>query len=186
MAKTPPQPLDDDVEVRASGKGRPTPSRRERELANRKPLIGDKSKEAKRAARQALASEREKARIGMLNGDEKYLTPRDRGPQRRYARDYVDARFSVGELLIPVMIVILFLSTLPNAEVRFLSYVALWTFFLIAIVDAFFVGWALKRRLTAKFGRVEKGVRLYGAMRAMQFRRMRVPKPQVKRNQFPD
>jgi hypothetical protein len=186
VAKTPPHAVDDDVEGGAVNKGRATPTRRERELANRKPLVGDKSKEAKKAARLAMSSEREKARVGMLNGDERYLTPRDRGPQRRYVRDYVDARFSVGELLIPVMIVILFLSTWPNAEVRFLSYVALWTFFLIAVVDAFFVGFALKRRLTAKFGGVDKGVRLYGAMRAMQFRRMRVPKPQVKRNQFPD
>lgn len=79
----------------SSGKGRPTPSRKEREAARKKPLIGDRSKEAKKAARAQLAAKRAEAREGMLNGEERYLTVRDRGPQKKLARDMVDSRLSL-------------------------------------------------------------------------------------------
>ena len=31
---------------------------------------------------------------------------RDAGPERRYVRDYIDARFNVGELMLPVSVLI--------------------------------------------------------------------------------
>ena len=67
-----------------------------------------------------------------------------------------------------------------------IGFVALWGFFILAIVDVLIVGMLLRRKLAAKFGedRVEK-VRWYAAMRALQLRPMRLPKPQVKRGQFP-
>jgi hypothetical protein len=43
------------------------------------------------------------------------------------------------------------------------------------------------RRVGAKFGasKVERGLRWYAAMRALQLRMIRLPKPQVKRGQYP-
>ncbi len=38
-------------------------------------------------------------RQALDTGDEKFLPLRDKGPQKRFARDYVDARFSLGEYL---------------------------------------------------------------------------------------
>jgi hypothetical protein len=57
----------------------------------------------------------------------------------------------------------------------------------LAIIDAVFLGMRLKKRLGEKFGedRVQPGFRWYAAMRAFQFRPLRVPKPQVKRGSFP-
>ena len=170
----------------STGKGHPTPTRREKELARKQPLVSSDRTAARKAARTQMQTQRERARIGMAAGEEKFLPMRDRGPQKRFVRDYVDARFSVGELLIPLMFVVIILTFVPQPEVQSIGIVALWAFFLVAIIDVVALGFILKRKLGAKFGvdRVEK-VRWYAAMRALQLRLMRLPKPQVKRGQFP-
>jgi hypothetical protein len=124
----------------------------------------------------------------MAQGVEKYLPIRDRGPQKKFVRDYVDARFSIGELMIPFMVILIITSLFSEVvpAVTMIGFVALWAFFILAIIDVLIVGFILNRKLGAKFGadRVEK-VRWYAAMRALQLRPMRLPKPQVKRGQYP-
>lgn len=170
-----------------SGKGRATPTRKQREAQNVRPLVSNDRKAAAKEARAKMAVEREKARVGMAAGDERYLPQRDRGPQRKWIRDYVDARFSIGEILIPLMFVIIFMTLIDNQTVQFFGIIALWTFFAAAVTDAFILGWLIKRKLGAKYGpeNVQRGSRWYGAMRGMQLRMLRLPKPQVKRGQFP-
>ncbi|WP_158864644.1 DUF3043 domain-containing protein [Leifsonia sp. AG29] len=172
----------------SQGKGAPTPSRREQEAARKRPLVPTDRKEAARAARQKQAEAREKARLGMAAGDDRYLTARDRGPQRRFVRDYVDARFSIGEFLIPVMLLVIVLTFLPWQAVQVYGLFALWAFFLIAVIDCVLLGFLVTRRVGEKFGKtkVERGLRWYAAMRALQLRVMRLPKPQVKRGQYPN
>ena len=41
----------------------------------------------------------------MKAGEERYLLARDKGPVRRFIRDFVDSRFSFIELMIPLLIV---------------------------------------------------------------------------------
>lgn len=168
------------------GKGAPTPTRAEREAARKRPLVPNDRKEAAKQARAKQAEARERARIGMANGDEKYLPARDRGPQKKYVRDYIDARFSIGEFLVPVMFLVIILTVVPNYEVQSLAILLLWAFFLIAVIDVVVLGFVVRRKLAKKFGedRVEK-VRWYAAMRALQMRFLRLPKPQVKRGQYP-
>jgi hypothetical protein len=167
-------------------KAEPTPSRREREAARKRPLVSDNSPEARKQARAKLNEQRERARIGMAAGEERYLPIRDRGPQKRWVRDYVDARFSPGEILIPVMFAVIILTFFPQPEVQGVGIVALWAFFAVAVVDAVLLGRRIQKRLAERFGadRVEK-VRWYAAMRAFQLRMLRLPKPQVKRGAFP-
>lgn len=169
------------------GKGRPTPSRKEAQAAKAQPLVGGRDKAAMKAQRAKQNEARERARLGMMQGDERFLGPRDKGPQRRFVRDYVDARLSIGEFLIPLMVVVLLLMFLPG-PIQVLSVMIVWGFVFLAVVDAVFLGFRLKRRLAEKFGedRVQPGFRWYAAMRAFQFRMLRVPKPQVKRFQFPE
>jgi prepilin signal peptidase PulO-like enzyme (type II secretory pathway) len=111
---------------------------------------------------------------------------RERGPQKRFARDYIDARFNVGEFMIPVMFLVILLTFFPDPNVQTYGILALWAFFLVAIVDCVILGFILTKKIEAKFGadRAEK-VRWYAAMRALQLRVMRLPKPQVKRGQYP-
>jgi hypothetical protein len=171
----------------SGGKGRPTPTRREREAANLRPLVSSDRRAATKESRAKMAEAREKARIGMAAGEEKYLPVRDKGPQRRWIRDYVDARFSVGEILIPIMFLVIILTFINNEVYQLIGIAGLWLFFLVAVVDGVILGIIVTRRLTAKFGadRLQRGNRWYAAMRAMQLRIMRLPKPQVKRGQFP-
>lgn len=170
----------------STGKGRPTPSRKQAEAANARPIVGSRDRAMMKEQRRQQAEARERARLGMMQGDERFLTPRDKGPQRRYVRDYVDARWSVGELLIPMMLVVLVMTFIPGI-MQIISLVVIWAFVGLAILDAVFLGMRLKKRLAEKFGedRVQPGFRWYAAMRAFQFRPLRVPKPQVKRGNFP-
>lgn len=170
----------------AQGKGRPTPSRKEAQAARAQPLVGTPKKGASKEDRQKMAQARDKARLGMAAGDERYLTARDKGPQRKYVRDYVDGRTNVGEFMIPVMGLVLIMTFIPNQTIQLWSVLFIWGFMLLAVADSFFLGAQLKKRLGAKFGedKVQPGYRWYAAMRALQMRILRLPKPQVKRGKF--
>jgi len=172
-------------ETTTTGKGRPTPTRREREAANRRPLVAT-GKEAQKEQRARMAEARDRARVGLAAGEEKYLPARDKGPQRRYVRDFVDARYSIGEIMIPVMFVVIILTFFRDPTAQAVTLLALWGFFALAIVDSVVVGRQVTKRVAARFGEPEKGLKWYAAMRALQMKPMRLPKPQVKRGQYPE
>ena len=176
----------DEPESTAVGKGRPTPTRREREAANQRPLVAS-GKEAQKAQRARLAEQRDRARVGLANGEERFLPDRDKGPQRRFIRDHVDARYSVGEAMIPIMVVGIAMTLVQSAAIQSITLLVLWGFFALAVVDCLIVGRSVNRKLAAKYGaeNVRKGNRWYAAMRAMQLKPMRLPKPQVKRGEYP-
>jgi len=194
VAKNPNSSADKDVGYElnqdsiSQGKGRPTPTRKEKEAARKRPLVSSDRTQARKDSRAVMQTEREKQRIGMANGVEKYLPMRDRGVQRRYVRDYIDARTSIGEFLIPVMVIVLIATVLPQPEVQVGAFGLLWFFFIAAVIDCIVVGFIIRRKLAAKFGasKVETGLRWYAAMRMLQLRVMRLPKPQVKRRQYPE
>jgi hypothetical protein len=171
----------------AAGKGHATPTRREREAANLRPLVSGDRKGSNKESRARMAEARDKARVGMANGEEKYLPAKDRGPQRRYIRDYVDARFSVGELMIPFLVLVIILTFINSTTFTTIGTIALWAYLIVMVLDSLYAGFVVQRRLAAKFGadKVQKGFRWYVATRAVQLRRMRLPKPQVKRGEYP-
>jgi len=131
-----------------------------------------------------MNSARDRARIGMANGEEKYLPAKDKGPQKRFIRDYVDARFSVGELILPVFIVIFLTMLIP--QIAAYGTIVAYAIILVTAVDAVVMCVQLKRKLDAKFGRDKvEPFRFYAVMRTIYWRRLRLPKPQVKRGQYP-
>ena len=90
-----------------AGKGRPTPKRKDAQAQNLRPLV-PKDREASRKAAKARMRERENAEYdAMQKGDINHMPKSERLPWRIYIRDYVDARFNLGEFFIPVAFVIL-------------------------------------------------------------------------------
>lgn len=168
----------------ATGKGRPTPTRKEAEAARiaRTRAVGD-PKAAKKLERAKLREQQAKARAAMLAGDEKYLPQRDRGPVRRFTRDWVDGRLSAGELFLPSAILVILLGLVPNPTVRTLSVNAWLVIVLLVVLDTAFLGFRLRSALRRKFAdpAERKGAVTYGVLRSLQMRGLRVPKPAVKR-----
>lgn len=167
----------------AQGKGRPTPPRKVKEQQRKRPLVGNRSKEAIAAQRAKVREERQKAREGMMAGDERYLTFRDKGPQRRFVRDLVDARFTAGEMVLPALFLVVLTTFIDSYQVQLISLFAMWGLFGIVGIDAWFVGRSVKKKAAKKFGadKLEGGIAWYGAMRSIQMRALRIPKPQVAR-----
>lgn len=170
---------------RPGAKNRPTPKRRQQEAANRRPLIVTDRKAArgqdKTARREAMA----KQRAGMLAGDERYLPIRDKGPRRRFIRDSVDARWNVGEFMLPVMLLVLLLSFIKESWALMAVFVLVYGLILVAVIDAVLMWLRTKKRVIEKFGETGKGDAWYAVMRAFQMRRTRMPKPAVARGERP-
>nr|WP_312856750.1 DUF3043 domain-containing protein [Arthrobacter mobilis] len=168
-----------------AGKGAPTPRRKDREAARRRPLVPEDRKAARDANREAVRAERLRMRQALDTGDERYLPLRDKGPQKKFVRDYVDARWVVGEFLIVFALLFVVLSFIRSVEVQSVILIGFWILLAVVAVDAFILSRQLKKALTAKFGEVERGAVWYGVMRGLQLRKLRLPKPQVKRGQYP-
>ena len=180
----------------AIGKGRATPSRKEREAANKRPLVASRTKtKMTKEERRKRSDERLVARQGYEAGDERYMPARDKGAQRRFVRDFVDARYAVGEFMIPLMFAVIIATFLPQysatdgsgATLQLTVLIAMYGFFVIAVIDAMIFSRKLIRVMSDKFGasNIEKGHRWYASTRAFQFRPLRVPKPRVLRGQHP-
>jgi len=185
------------------GKGRPTPTRKEAEAARKAVLTGTADpKAAKRASRDADRKARMDAQSALRAGDEKRLPARDRGPIKAFVRDAVDARISLGELFIPVAVLVLVLGFV-RVEIVQVILLWVWLFMLIGVViDSLFITWRLRSTLPTAFpgadpklsiGRDErgqdvygtKGAMLYGVIRSLQIRKLRLPPPKVRWNGKP-
>jgi len=109
-------------ESKPSGKGRPTPSRKEAEAAAKARAKPPRTRRGQVAAQRAIKGESsQRVRQGMRNGEEKYLLARDKGPVRRFIRDFVDSRFSFIELLIPLLVLTMVLGYSGNSTLASLA-----------------------------------------------------------------
>jgi len=180
MSNSPIEP----TEQKAAGKGKPTPSRKQAQAANVRPLVGDRSPEARQAQKEKAKADRERMRAGQMAGDDRYLPLRERGPQKKFVRDLIDSRYTVGEFLVPAMVMVLILSFTDSNQAstfnRLLSYVTI-AIMLTIVVDSIFIARRIKRKATEKFGadKLERGLAFYGVVRGTQLRLMRMPKPQL-------
>ena len=85
----------------------------------------------------------------MKTGDERYLLARDKGPVRRFIRDFVDSRFSFIELMIPLLILTMVLGYSGNATPRQHRQHVLFGTILLVVVDMFMLRFRLRRQLAA-------------------------------------
>ncbi|MCD4534652.1 DUF3043 domain-containing protein [Nocardioides sp. cx-169] len=170
------------VTAREGGKGRPTPTRREAEAAAKaRAKVPRTRKEIAQQQRQAKIESSQKVRSAMKTGDERYLMPRDKGPVRRFIRDYVDSRFSIVELMIPLLIVTMVLGYSGNPDLRSMGNTLLLGTLLLVGVDLVLLRRRVRKEIARRFpGEPLKGTTYYTITRAMQMRFMRMPKTQVK------
>jgi len=191
------------AEEHASGttarKGRPTPKRSEsgkrrgpvapapmttaEARKRRKEMRSTLTKEERRAEKLARRSRMNDRRERMMAGEEGYLLPRDRGPVRRFIRDFVDSRRNVLGLFMPTALFLIFVMlALPQVQI----YISPAMLVLMAVmaIDGFLLARRVNRAVAGKFpDNTESGWKLglYAAGRASQLRRMRAPRPQVER-----
>ena len=170
----------------SSKKGKPTPARKEREAARKRPLVAPRTKEARQAARAELREKRREASAGYAAGDPKYLPKKDQGPQRAMIRDIVDARWvTVGEILVVDLFIAIFFGygVGPTNPVTDAIQNSVLVLFVLYIADVILLASRSKRLLSKRFGadKLERGILLYVANRSMFPRIMRIPKARVKR-----
>ena len=78
-------------------KGRPTPKRKEAQAATKiSSLAPASTKIEKKRAKDAARVARMNQRAAYLRGDEAALPARDRGVEKRFVRNYIDSRRSIG------------------------------------------------------------------------------------------
>jgi hypothetical protein len=171
-------------------KGRPTPTRKEAEAAAKaraKAALDPKSarKTGRSAARDQQVSSSRQIREGIKQGDERYLGRRDKGPVRRFVRDFVDTRLNVAEFTIPLLFASLIASA---AKQPTLGAGVMNATIIVVSLDSIWLVFKLRRELKRRFPEENtKGTTFYALTRALQLRFMRIPKSQVKLGQqLPD
>lgn len=168
-------------------KGRPTPKRSEAEALRRsssKPPAN--RKEAAKRAREARKTAVTRQREALLSGDERHLPARDQGRVRRFARDFVDTRWNVAEFFLPMAVAILVMTMIPSPQSQNIALL-LWLGVILAMVcDSVLMWRRLRRQLRERFPDDSlRGVTAYALMRTLQMRRMRLPRPKIKRGETP-
>lgn len=168
-------------------KGRPTPKRSEAQSQRRS--VANTSTSRKDAAKRQRSERRaqlDRQRQALAGGDERYLPVRDKGPVRKFAREFIDSRFNVAEFFLPMAVIILVLSMVRVGSLQTIALL-LWLVVIVLIVlDSFVTAFRLRKQLAERFpDQNRRGAVAYALMRSLQMRRLRLPKPQIKRGARP-
>ncbi|MET4926881.1 DUF3043 domain-containing protein [Streptomyces sp. PSRA5] len=168
-------------------KGRPTPKRSEAQTQRRRASTTPTDrKSAMKKQREARRVDLAKQRQALASGDERYLPARDKGPVRRFVRDYVDARFCMAEFFLPLAVIILVLSMVRVGQLQNIALLLWLGIIVLIVVDSIGIWIRLKKQLALRFpDEPKRGAVAYALMRTLQMRRLRLPKPQVKRGDRP-
>ena len=160
-----------------------TPKRTSAQRRHDKAQAPANRREAYKQMRERQKVERAESAAGMRAGDERYLLARDRGPERALVRNIVDAKRTAGTWFFAGAIIVFIGSTGAMPPVVQLAANLLWAILAIAvIVDSILIARKVKKLVSERFPGTKQrmgSLYLYGIMRGLTFRRMRVPKPQV-------
>ncbi|WP_370513878.1 DUF3043 domain-containing protein [Corynebacterium sp. zg331] len=188
-------------------KGRPTPRRKEVELergvirgASMAPTTAQQQRHKRKELKTSMTKqewkdyrrkEREESRrrqretqAAMDRGEERYLLPRDKGPERAFARDWVDAHRFLNNWVMPFALVLLVSMVVTNGLPQVAGVVSLVSMAIILLfaVEGVIIGRRAHRALRAEFPNTAQsgmGFGFYAYSRATQPRRWRSPKPRV-------
>ena len=178
-----------------AGKGRPTPKRSAAEANRYRTVTGSTTSGRGRTAapdprRKLTPEEKAKAREdrnkqlqAMRRGEDWALGPRDRGPAKRLARDYVDAHRRPMEFYMYALIVLVIALFTGKSDSALASYMQYFLILIIVIiaVDAIFLRRAVLRVVKERLpDESTRGLAFYAIMRGLQLRRFRTPTPRLK------
>ena len=176
-----------------TAKGRPTPKRSEAERNRYQSITGSTTSgrgascggasgrkltpEEKAKAR----SDRDRRTTAMRRGEEWALGPRDRGPIRKLARDYVDAHRRPSEYYMYVLLLLLVALLSRNATLNTYVSPLVLVLIVVVVVDGYLIRRALLKLAAERYpGESTRGMTTYAVMRALQIRRFRMPAPRLK------
>jgi hypothetical protein len=178
-----------------SGKGRPTPKRKEAEANRYRTLTGSTTSgrgptAAADPKRKLTPEEKDKARQdrskqlqAMRRGEDWALGPRDRGPAKRLARDYVDAHRRPMEYYMYALIVLVIALFAGKSHSALANYMQIFLIAIIAVivVDALFLRRSILKVVHERLpNESTRGLAFYAIMRGLQLRRFRTPAPRLK------
>jgi hypothetical protein len=164
-----------------AGKGRPTPKRSDAERRRRQPYTAPKDrKEAGRATRDRQRADRGRRMEAVRRGEEWALPARDRGPVKALARDYVDSKRRLSEFYMYGLLVLLALVFVRTPLAQSILDGLVIVGVLIMLAEGTLIGRRVRALAAERLpGASTRGVALYSAMRALQIRKLRMPRPRV-------
>jgi Protein of unknown function (DUF3043) len=178
--------LDESAPERQSGKGRPTPKRREsegrrgplsapmtrKEAYARQKQLSKQQRSSRAAAKPRTAAEQ---RAALRRGDPSVLPRRDQGPTRKLARDYVDSHRLLSNYLLLLFPIMIAGFIYPMLQIAVLAV------FFGLLVEWYFLGRRIRVLSLKRFGEAQGGnmsIGFYAGSRAYMPRRWRLPAPQ--------
>ncbi len=175
-----------DQQVKQAGKGKPTPKRSEVERARRQPYTPPPKdrKAASAQQRDHRRTEQKRRMDAMKRGEEWAIPPRDRGPARGLARDYVDSRrWIISEyILFAVFALIFVIFALGSGKNSALVlYIELGIVAIIAL-EGLYHGTRVTRLIKQRLPDAStRGITWYVVKRSLRLRSSRIPPARVKR-----
>src|SRR5579875_2053260 len=169
-----------------AAKGRPTRKRSEAERGRRQPIASSRAAAAPRTPEEKARARSERARKyeAMKRGEQWALNPRDRGPARALARDYVDCKRRLSEYYMYVLVVLLAAVFVRDKAIQTYISPFILVLIVVVVVDALLIRRGLRRLMAERLpGESARGLTMYAVMRALQIRRFRIPAPRVQPGQ---
>ena len=166
-----------------AAKGRPTPKRSEAERNRRQPITGSRAPAGPRTPEDKAKSRTERARRydAMKAGEAWALNPRDRGPARALARDYIDSKRRVSEYYMYILVVLLAAIFVRSKVAQTYISPLVLVLVVVILIDAQLIRYRLHKLVAERLpGESTRGLTLYAVMRGLQIRRFRVPAPRVR------
>jgi len=193
-AQTPEAPAKSKPAAQA-GKGRPTPKRSAAEANRYRTLTGSTTSGRGRPAasdprRKLTPEEKAKAREdrtrqmqAMRRGEDWALGPRDRGPAKKLARNYVDAHRRPMEFYMYALVILIIALFAGRSNSALGSYMQIFLLVIIAVIviDGYYLRRSIIKVVHERLpGESTRGLAMYSIMRALQLRRFRTPAPGLK------
>jgi Protein of unknown function (DUF3043) len=169
-----------------AAKGRPTRKRSAAEAGRRQPITGLRTTAAPRTPEEKTKARADRAGRyeAMKRGEAWALNPRDRGPARALARDYIDSKRRISEYYMYVLVVLLLAVFLRNSKAQAIISPLVLALIVVIVIDGLLIRRALRALVAERLpGESSRGLTMYAMMRALQIRRFRVPAPRVQPGQ---